>query len=664
MDAPVKAQPRLKPPMDTLSHQQYFFGGFTLDLTIGCLLQGENEVKLRPKSFAVLKYLVENNGRLISKDQLIQAVWVDISVTDDSLVKCLKDIRHALRDETQQMIKTVPRRGYIFAAKVSEKVAVAPVMTIAEETSGVQVIIEEETSGDRRLAALPTAKSIALLPEQRAAGLPRLTSAIKGHHWIVAAGGLLTLAIVAAATVYLIRPRETIDSIAVLPFVNGSNSAEAEYLSDGISDSLISSLSQSPNLKRVVPFTSVLRYKGKQIDPQSVGRELNVPAVVTGRLVQRGDEFLVSVELIDTKENKRLWGQQYELKSKATLNLQRQISREISENLRLRLTAEPTERLAKHQTESAEAYELYLQGRYYWRRFTDETLIKSSDCFQRAIEKDPKYALAYAGLADSFIARAFAGQMQSKEAWPKAEDAAVKALAIDDTIGEAHYSLAQVKLYKYWDWAGAERECRRAIALDPEFTESHARYARLLDALGRFDEAVAEAKRAQEIDPLSTYYRAQVGQILYHARRYDEAIEEYRKEPDSVQTYIGLGEIYVAEGRYEEALAAMLKARPLVRRTRQLARIGTVYAAAGKKDEAVKILEEVKSQTAERYDLGTHIAAIYALLGNKDEAFAWLDNAYEARTYALIEVKVNPMFRNLHSDSRFRDLLGRIGLPF
>ena len=650
--------------MNRLSHQQYFFEGFTLDLPLGCLLHDENEVKLRPKSFAVLKYLIENNGRLISKDQLIQAVWLDTAVTDDSLVKCLKDIRRVLHDDAQQIIRTVPRRGYIFAAEVNEKISGKPVITVAEETSGVQVIIEEETNGDGRLAALSTANSITLLPEQPAAGWGHLKSAIMRHRWIVAAVGLLTLAIVAPATVYLTRPGEAIDSIAVLPFVNGSNSAETEYLSDGISDSLISSLSQVPSLKRVVPFSSVLRYKGKQIDPQNVGRELNVRALVTGRLVQRADELLVSVELIDIKENKRLWGQQYELKSKDTLNLQTQISREISENLRLKLTTEQRERLARHQTESAEAYELYLQGLYYWRRFTDDTLIKSSDCFQQAIEKDPRYALAYAGLADSYIARAFIGEMRSQEAWPKAEEAAVKALAIDDTLGEAHYSLAEIKLYKYWDWQGAEGECKRAIALNKKFAESHTRYARLLDAQGRFDEAVVEAKRSQEIEPDSTHYRAHVGHILYHARRYDEAIEEYRKEPDNAQKYIGLAEVYATQGRYEEALAAVSTAKPLVRVTRPLARIGVVYAAIGEKDEAVKILEEVKRDTAERYDLGLQIAAIYALLGNKDEAFAWLNNAFEERNWALIDLKVNPMFETLHSDPRFRDLLGRMGLSF
>jgi len=493
-------------------------------------------------------------------------------------------------------------------------------------------------------------------------------SGVKQHKrsLILAAACVVILLAVFGYYFYFAKGSEAIDSIAVLPFVNVGNNADAEFLSDGISDSLVNSLSQLPNLKKVIPFSSVLRYKGRQIDPQAVGRELNVRAVLTGRLVERGDDLLIIAELVEVKDNKRLWGGQYNRKSADILNLQGEIAREISEKLRLKLTGEQKERLTKPQTESAEAYQLYLQGRYYWHKFTDEALIKSGEYFQRAIEKDPNYALAYAGLADSYSAMAFFGQMPPKEAWRKSEEAAVKALAIDDALGEAHFALAVVKTWYDWDWPGGEREFKRAIELSPEFAESHALYASLLDAKGRFDEAIAEAKRSQEVDPLTTHYRADAGHILYHARRYDGAIEEYRKglekNPDSTEAHSGLGEVYVEQGRYEAALAEMLKARPLVKSPRRLARIGAVYAAAGKRDEAIKILEEVKGLTGERYDLGAHIAAIYAALGDKDQAFAWLDNAYEAHTFVLIELKVNPMFDPLRSDPRYADLLGRMRL--
>ncbi len=490
-----------------------------------------------------------------------------------------------------------------------------------------------------------------------------LVSKVKYHRRsaILATACVIIAVAVSGYYFYFAKGGEAIDSIAVLPFVNVSNNADTEYLSDGISDSLINSLSQLPNLKKVIPFSSVLRYKGKQIDPQSVGRELNVRAVLTGRLVERGDDLLIIAELVDVRDNKRLWGAEYNRKSADILNLQGEIAREISEKLRLKLTGEQNERLAKPHTESAEAYQLYLQGRYYWHKGTDEARIKSGDYFQRAIERDPNYALAYAGLADYYAVMAFYGQMPPKEALRKSEEAAVKALAIDDALGEAHFSLAVVKAWYDWDWLGGEREFKRAIELNPEFAdaESHGMYAFLLDGMGRFDEAVAEAKRSQR-------FQVVVGHILYNARRYDEAIEEYRKglenNPDSIQAHLGLGEIYVKQGRYEEALAEMLKVRPLVKSPRHLARIGSVYAAAGKRDEAIKILEEVKGLTGQRYDLGAHIAAIYAALGNEDQAFAWLDNAYEAHNFELVELKVNPMFDTLRSDPRYVDLLGRMHL--
>ena len=651
--------------MDSLSHPRYFFGDYTLDLKRGCLLYGHDEVKLRPKSFAVLKYLVENNGRLINKDQVIEAVWMGTAVTDDSLVKCLKDIRRALHDEAQQIIKTVPRRGYIFAAEVRNNVAAAPVTSLTQETSGAQTTIEEVTM--QRGGMETSADRIAPPLENTGLGLAHFKRAIAGHRWITV-GSVITLALIVTAAAYFARPSDKIDSIAVLPFVNVGNNAETEYLSDGISESLIDSLSQLPNVKKVIPLNSVLRYKENQMDAQAVGRELDVRAVLTGRLIQHGDDLLIIAELVDAKDNKRLWGGQYNRKAADLLSLQGEIAREISEKLRLQLTGEQKERLTKPHTESAEAYQLYLQGRYYWHKFTDEALIKSGEYFQRAIEKDPNYALAYAGLSDSYAAMAFFGQMPPKEAWRKSEEAAVKALAIDDALGEAHFALAVVKAWYDWNWPGAEREFKRAIDLNPEFAgaESHALYAEILDATGRFDEAVAEAKRSQEVDPLSTHYRADVRHILYHARRYDEAVEEYKKglekNPNSIDAYIGLGEVYVKQGRYEEALAEVLKARPLVKSPRQLARIGSVYAAAGKRDEAIKILEEVKALAGERYDLGVHIAAIYAALGNKDQAFAWLDNAYEAHAFVLIELKVDPKFDTLRADPRFADLLGRMRL--
>jgi TolB-like protein/DNA-binding winged helix-turn-helix (wHTH) protein len=353
--------------MQKPAHKIYAFDGFALDLTRGCLLRGQEEIKLRPKSFEALKYLVENNGRLISKDELIHAVWVDTAVTDDSLVKCLKHIRHALSDETQQLIKTVHGRGYIFDSEVSENGAVART-TYAEETQGVQVIIEEEeeTNGHKAIETqlLPASRNAGLLPERRATSFERVTTAIKQHRWS-ALLGVLTLAVAASAVVYFTRPGETIDSIAVMPFVNVNSDPNTDYLSEGISESIINSL--SPNLK-VIALNSVLRYKGKQTDPQVVGRELNVQSVLISRLTQRGDDLAISVELVDVRDNRHLWGQQYNRKLADINRVQTEIARDVSESLRLKLSGEEKKRLAKRYTENGEAYRLYLTGRYFQRK--------------------------------------------------------------------------------------------------------------------------------------------------------------------------------------------------------------------------------------------------------------------------------------------------------
>jgi serine/threonine-protein kinase len=491
-----------------------------------------------------------------------------------------------------------------------------------------------------------------------------IVSGIKSHKRSVLLG-VAALVIAIAVVVYFFyfaKSGETIDSVAVLPFVNVSNDPNTEYLSDGLSDSIIDSLSQLPNLKKVSAFNSVLRYKGKQTDPQAVGRELNVRAVLRGRLTQHGDDLFISTELVDVKDNKRLWGGQYNRKSADILSLQGEIARDISERLRLKVTGEQKERLTKPQTENAEAYQLYLQGRYYRHKGGDEARLKSGEYFQKAIEKDPNFALGYAGLADYYSVMANFGQMPLKEAWQKAEAAAVKALAIDDGLGEAHYSLASIKMRQDWDWAGAEREFKRAIELNPESAESHAGYANLLVGLGRFDEAIGEARRSQKLDPLSA---VDLGEILYLARRYDEAIAEFQQALETSHTalpHLELGDVYVQQGRYEEALAEMPKARALVERPRQLARIGYVYAAAGKRDEAIKILAEVEGSTSQRYDLGAYIAAIYAALGNKDQAFAWLEKACDERERGVFDLKVGPRWDTLRSDPRFRALLWRMRL--
>ncbi len=643
--------------MQKLPHQTYYFDGFTLDLTRGRLLRGTQEIKLPPKPFEALKYLVENPSRLISKAELIQRIWPDTAVTDDSLVQCLMEVRRALGDEAQQTLKTVPRRGYIFDKPVGEGRPTDPVTPYTEETTGVQIIIEEETTNGHAVGktpSLPAAGSIGVISAHGAR--ERLTVAIK-QHGRGAVVGVLTLAVVAAAAiVYLTRPGDAIDSVAVMPFVNVNADPSAEYLSDGVSDSIIESLSQLPNLKKVISFNSVLRYKGKQVDPQAVGRELNVRAVLMGRLTLRGDEILISTELVDVKDEKRLWGGQYNRKLADVLPLQGEIAQEISERLRLRLSGEEKQRLAKSATTNPEAYQLYLWGRFYRRnRVPDE---KARDSLEQAIKKDPNYAPAYAQLAYIYAAASANDLFPRKEARERVEWAVQRALELDDTLGDAHAALALIAD----DSSVKTREFQRALELAPNSADVHAFYARILWARRRIDEATLHMKRAVELDPLSPALNTDLGKILYSAGQRDQAMAQYRKALELNPNYAGahhhLANFYLAEGRYQEAIAEAEKrsansaseghGRPF---------LGYTYAVAGKRAEAEKILHELEELSKQRHVGPEEFALIYIGLGDKDRAFEFLQKEYEENKRLPVFINILPEWDSLRTDPRFEELL-------
>ncbi len=467
---------------------------------------------------------------------------------------------------------------------------------------------------------------------------------------------------------YFAKGGETIDSIAVLPFVNVGNDPNAEYLSDGISDSIIDSLSQLPNLKKVMSFSAVSRYKGKQTDPQAVGRELNVRAVLMGRLVQRGDDLLISAELVDVKDNKRLWGGQYNRKLADMPKLQGEIAQEISERLRLKLTGEDKQRLAKRGTENPEAYRLYLLGRFYrfYRRNKLETQ-KAIDYLEQAIKIDPNYAPAYAQLAYVYTAVGFGDALPPKEAEQKREVAVRRALEIDDTLGDAHAVLGLMKA-GVQDWPASIREFQRAVELDPNSADVHSYYAPVLWALGRFDEAMLHMRRAQELDPLSPTMYVNLGRILYSAGQHNQAIEEYRKalelNPNSDHAHHHFANAYLGEGRYGDAIAEAEKASASnsTLGTGRVAQLGYVYAASGKRAEAQKVLEQLKEISKQRYVNPANFAMIYTGLGDKDRAFEFLQKQYEAHPFALNFLKVDPVWDSLRSDPRFVALLRQMNL--
>jgi TolB-like protein/Flp pilus assembly protein TadD len=477
---------------------------------------------------------------------------------------------------------------------------------------------------------------------------------------------LVAIAIVIAVMgVYLYASRRTtiastneaIDSVAVLPFVNVNNDANVEYLSDGISDSIIGSLSQLPNLKKISALNSVLRYKGKQTDPQTVGRELNVRAVLIGRLTLRGDEVLISTELVDVKDNSRLWGGQYNRKVSDVRLLQSEIAQEISQGLRLKLTSEEHQRLAKTSTTNAEAYELYLRGRFYRRdRAGDQN---ARDYLERAIKKDPNYAPAYAQLAYTYFGAVYSDSPNRTEALERMKWAAQKALGLDDTLGDAHAALALTIA----DWSVRSSEFQRALELDPNSADVHGIYALHLWGHQRIDEALLHIKRAVELDPHSQALRVDLGKILYSAGQRDQALEQYRKaldlNPNYGNAYKLLASYYLAEGRYEEAIEAAEKMSVNVPNNKLNGRafLSYTYAVAGKRAEAEKILQELQAEAKQNHVGSDKFALIYTGLGDKDRAFEFLKKGLEESNVLPHAIAVLPEWASLRTDPRFEALL-------
>jgi serine/threonine-protein kinase len=458
-----------------------------------------------------------------------------------------------------------------------------------------------------------------------------------------------------------------IDSLAVLPFVNVGADPEAEYLSDGITENLINSLSQLPTL-RVVPRSTVFRYKGRELDLRAVGRELTVRAVLTGRVVQRGETLNIQTELVDVNEDSQLWGRQYDRTSADIIAVQEEIARAVSEQLRLATSSDEQKLLTRRSTENPEAHQLYLRGQYYWNKRTSQMLRRAVDYFQQAIEKDPNYGLAWAALADCYSIYGFYGVESPVKAAPRAKDAAQRALSIDDTLAEAHSALGFTRFTYDWDWPAAESEFKRAIELDPDNGLPRQRYAMLMMLMGRRDEAFVESRRSREVEPLSSNHNAQHGRIFYHARQWDQALRELTQsldlDPNYAQTYLYLGWVYEQQGKYAEAIAHIQRGLDLSGGESEMAgALGHAFAAAGKRDEAEKLVAELKERSTRQYVAPFDVALIYAGLGDKNATFEWLDKAYEDRSSWFTWMAVDARFDGVRGDPRFRDLLRRMKIP-
>ncbi len=427
--------------------------------------------------------------------------------------------------------------------------------------------------------------------------------------------------------------------LVVLPFVNAGGDPNAEYLSDGITESLINSLSQLPHLK-VMSRDSAFMYKGKDKDARTVGQELGVRAVFKGRVMQQGDDLEISAELVDARDDSHVWGQRYNRKLADVFALQDDVAKEMTTALRMRLTGEEEKRMAKTYTANPEAYQDYLKGRFWWNKRTDEGLNKGIEYFQQAIAKDPTYALAYSGLADCYSLLSDYGFVAPKEAYPRAKEAALKALQLDNTLAEAHISLAFVSALYDWDWSGGENEFRRAIELNPSYATAHQWHAIALATMGRSEEAIAEQKRALELDPLSLIINRVLGQVLYAARQYDQAVEQLRKtlelDPNFALAHGYLGMAYVQKSMYKEGIAEIEKELVIFPGdTWALSGLGYGYAIGGRKAEAQKVLDQLNELSKQKYVPALDRVRIYAGLGEKDKAFEWLKKSYEERSIAI-----------------------------
>ena len=461
------------------------------------------------------------------------------------------------------------------------------------------------------------------------------------------------------------RLRRAIESIAVLPLANASDDPQAEYLSDGITESIINSLLRLPKL-RVVPRGTVFRYKGREVDPLEAGRELGVRAVFCGRVLQVGDSLVIKAELIDVAQESQLWGEQYRRRLTDIFAIEEEISREISEKLRLRLSGEEKRRLVQRYTESLDAYHLYLKGRYYTNKRTGEWIRKGIEHLQKAIDLDPNYALAHAGLADAYaLLGSSTGGWAPREAYPRAKAAALRALALDNTLGEAHTSLGFFRLLYDWDFPAAEREYCRAIELTPSYANAHDGYGFYLKATGQHEAAIRECQQALKLDPLSLFTTLSLGWAYYFARQYDRVVEQSRKalelDPNFGFAHWHAGMGYVRQGKFDEAIAALQRAVVLAGGGPNfVAHLGHAFAVAGREEEARRVLAQLRELSEVQYVSSYHCAIICLGLGEADQAFALLERAYEERAGFLAFLRVEPMFDPVRDDARFKDLISRV----
>ena len=566
----------------------------------------------------------------------------------------------------------------IFAAILTQA-PTPPVRLNPELSPKLEEIINKALEKDRALRCQSAAELCADLKRlkrdsgsDKTALTPPANTVVKrpllARRWVLSAALAVVLIALAGTVVHLyLRRGERIDSIAVLPFANVGGDPNTEYLSDGISESLINSLAQLPNL-RVVPRNMAFRYKNKDVDAQRVGKDLNVRSILMGRIVQHGDSLNVQTELVDTEKASQLWGAQYNRKLADIQTLQEEIAKEISDKLRLRLTGQEQKLLTKRPTENAEAYQLYLKGLYHWNKRTEEAYKRGIQCFNQAIERDPGFALAYVGVAECYNGLVYGSYSAPRDVCPQAKAAALKALELQENLAEAYGSLAFVTEILDWNWHEAEKGYKHTIELKSNYPTVHLWYGAYLDSMGRFDESLLEYKRALELEPLSSVINGQMGFHYYLARQYEPAAKQLiatlELDPSFAYAYAHLGSTYRLKPTLGDAVAEYQRAVALEKdNPRYVAMLGSAYATAGKRSEALQILSDLQELSKRKYVDPVLRVFLLASMGRKEEAIAALESGYEDHSYLMRRLKVQPNFDPIRSDPRFQDLLSRMNFP-
>ena len=640
------------------------FGDFRLDTGERLLLHKGDPVPLPPKVFDTLVLLVSNNGRLLNKEQFMKALWPDTFVEDVNLSVNISVLRKTLGESKDGLhfIDTVPKRGYRFVAAVKEIANDEPL--IVENHLRARVVTEEVES--TQIVGFKTASTEPITETPT-------TSGTKSETKKVSRVAIVLLLAVALGSFYFWRlrsnsaegPNSNIGSIAVLPFHAIDSEGTNQYLELGIPDDLINRLS---GLKQLVirPTSAVKKYSTVNSDPVTAGKELNVEAVVQGDLQKVGDRLRVTVNLIAVSDGRLLWSGKFEEDSKDVFAIEDSISKQVAEELTQHLTGEEQKSLLRRDVESPEAHEAYLKGRYFWNRRTDDGLNQAIRYFQAAIDIAPNYALAYAGIADSYALLYDYDMLPPSMAIPKARAAAQKAIALDPTLADPYCSLASIEALYDWDWAQAENDYRTAIKLNPENATAHHWYALALAYQGRLAESLTEIKRAQSLDPLSLAINSNLGRILYFNRKYDQAIQQLKYTLQLDENFWGahykLAEVYSKLGRYDEALTEYARSEELEGDKEMEALLLKRRGAAGYHQAVDDWLAKLKERAQQRHVSPFAFAVLYTDLGNKDEALRWLEKAAADHSSWIVLINSDPRFDTLRAEPRFQRLLELEGL--